>query len=174
VAIIVSAYTNPATRDEALGAGAWQVLAKPVDFPKLLGLVGEALGQPLVLVVDDDPDLCAGLWDVLRERGYRVALAHDAPSAAEQLRGQAFKVVLLDMRLPAGDGSEVFRVVRRANPDARTVIITGHPRELDDLVRQVLREGADAVCYKPFDVAELLATVDRLTRGPRAGGHPDG
>src|SRR6266498_2877195 len=81
VAIIVSAYASSGVTDEALAAGAWQVMPKPVDFPKLLGMVEEALSQPLVLVVDDDPDLCAGLWDVLRERGYRVAIAHDETRA---------------------------------------------------------------------------------------------
>jgi CheY-like chemotaxis protein len=173
VAIIVSAYTNAATRDEALAAGAWRVLAKPVDFPRLLGLVDEALGQPLVLVVDDDPDLCQTLWDLFHDRGYRVALAHDAPAAAEQLRGGPVAVVLLDMRLPAGDGAAVFRMVREASPDAHTVVVTGHPRELNDRIEQVLREGADAVCYKPFDVADLLTTVDRLRREPRPpGGAP--
>jgi DNA-binding NtrC family response regulator len=170
VAIIVSAYTNATTRDEALGAGAWQVLAKPVDLPRLLGLVDEALGQPLVLVVDDDADLCATLWDLLHERNYRVAVAHDAREAAEQLRGGPYKVVLIDMRLPDGDGSDVFHAVRQADPAAHTVVITGHPAELCGLVERVLKEGADAVCYKPFDVAHLLATVERLTRDPPAGG----
>lgn len=170
VAIIVSAYTNAATTEEALGAGAWQVLAKPVDFPKLLGLVDEALGQPLVLVVDDDSDLCSTLWDLFRERGYRVAVAHDTPEAAEQLRAGPFKVVLIDMRLPAGNGSAVFRMVRDTCPAAHTVVITGYPRELNDLVERVVREGADAVCYKPFDVGHLLDTVDRLSREPPAGG----
>jgi CheY-like chemotaxis protein len=163
VAILVSAYTSPATRDEALGAGAWRVLAKPVDFPALLGLVDEAVGQPLVLVVDDDPDLCGSLWDVLRERGYRVAVAHDVPAAADQLRGGPYRVVLLDMRLPGGDGAAVFELVRAACPGARTVVITGYPREADGLVRQVLGAGADAVCYKPFDLPRLLATVASLT-----------
>ena len=163
VAIIVSAYTNAATREEALGAGAWQVLAKPVDFPRLLGLVDEALGQPLVMVVDDDPDLCSTLWDLLRERGYRVAVAHDAPQAAEQLRGSEYKVVLIDMRLPDTDGSRVFRLVRSANPKARTVVITGVRSEVERLVEEVVKEGADAVCYKPFDVPRLLETLSRLT-----------
>jgi CheY-like chemotaxis protein len=163
VAIIVSAYTNQATRDEALGAGAWQVLSKPVDFPKLLGLVDEALGQPLVMVVDDDPDLCAALWDVLRERGYRVALANDAHAAAQRAREQQYKVVLIDMHLPDGSGSDVFHAVRAANPAAYTVVITGH-RDLNEQIEQVVREGADAVCYKPFDVPQLLAKLDQLTR----------
>lgn len=164
VAIVVSAFTNTDTRQEALAAGARHVLSKPVDFNRLLALVEEAIGQPLVLVVDDDPDLCTTLWDILRERGYRVALAHDPVAAAEQLQGHHFSVVLLDLRLPGGDGSQVFRTIREANPEAHTVIITGHPRELGGLVEQVLREGADAVCYKPFDVSQLLTTVEQLTR----------
>src|SRR5215471_806830 len=89
VAIVVTAFAGKDTAEQALAAGAWQVLPKPVDFPRLVGLVDQALGQPLVMVVDDDPDLCANLWDVLRERGYRVALAHDEPTAGERLKDQA-------------------------------------------------------------------------------------
>ena len=75
----------PRTRPSA---GAWQVLPKPVDFRSCLQLVDEAVGQPLVMVVDDDPDLCANLWDLLRERGYRVCLAHDERQARESPQGQ--------------------------------------------------------------------------------------
>jgi CheY-like chemotaxis protein len=167
VAIIVTAYAGSGVVEEALAAGAWRVLSKPVDFPKLLGMVDDAVGQPLVLVVDDDPDLCHSLWDLLRERGYRVAVAHDEPTAAGQLRDAAFRVVLIDMKLPSGNGTSVFRLVREANPQARTVVITGHRAELDKLVQQVIREGADAVCYKPFDVTGLLATLDRLAQAEK-------
>jgi two-component system, NtrC family, response regulator HydG len=163
VALIVTAYAGGSTMADALAAGAWQVLAKPVDFPLLLGLVGQAIDQPLVLVVDDDPDLCATLWDLLRERGYRMAIAHDESLAAVQLRDAAFRVVLIDMKLPDGDGSSVYRLVRQANPHARTVVITGHRAELALMVKQVIEEGADAVCYKPFDVAKLLTILERLT-----------
>ena len=163
VAIVVSAFAGKDTVSEALAAGAWQVLAKPVEFPQLLKLVDQALGQPLVLVVDDDPDLCAVLWDLLRERGYRVGVAHDEQAAARQLGDKAFKVVLIDMKLPQGDGSGVFRKVRESNPGARTVVITAHRAEMDPVVRQVVAEGADAVCYKPFDVPRLLWVLDQLT-----------
>jgi CheY-like chemotaxis protein len=164
VAIIVSAYTDPATRQAAIEAGAVGVLPKPVDFPRLLDLVDQAVTQPLVLVVDDDPELCASLWDLLRERGYRVSLAHDGTSAGERLRNKQYRVVLIDMQLPDADGSQIARDVRTANPAARTIVITGHREELDALVRQAIKEGADAVCYKPFDVPQLLKTLERLTR----------
>jgi CheY-like chemotaxis protein len=168
VAILVTAYAGGSTADDALAAGAWHVVPKPVDLPRLLGLVDEALGQPLVLVVDDDRDLCDNLWDLLRERGYRVSVAHDGREAAEQLNESAFQVVLIDMKIPGGNGAEVFRMVRGANPQARTVLITGHRGELDGLVARVLAEGADAVCYKPFDVPRLLGALGALV-APREG-----
>ncbi len=169
VALIVTAYAGPETAAEARGAGVWRVLPKPVDFPLLLGLLGEAAGQPLVLVVDDDHDLCANLWDVLRESGYRVGLAHDDVEAGQRLRDRNFQAVLIDMKLPRGDGGSVFRLVRENNPQARTVVITGERSEQDALVKAVVAEGADAVCYKPFDVPHLLATLRHLTSGKDEG-----
>jgi len=163
VAIVVTAYASKATAEEALVAGAWQVLPKPVDFPRLLALVEEALGQPLILIVDDDPDLCCNLWDLLRDRAYRVAVAYDEAEAARLLQNHAFRIVLIDMKLPRGDGRGVFQRVRQTNPQARTVVITGHRLEMDPVIQQVLAEGADAVCYKPFDVPALLSTLQRLT-----------
>ena len=164
VGIIVTAYAGTDTAERALAAGAWQVLAKPVDFARLLALVEEAVGQPLVLIVDDDPDLCQSLRDVLCERGYRVCMANDESAAAALLRDTSFRVVLIDMKLPDGEGASVFRLVREVNPQARTVVITGYRSEMEKRVEDVLREGADAVCYKPFDVGNLLTTLERLTK----------
>src|SRR6516225_1846663 len=121
VTILVTAYASGETAEEALAAGAWQVVPKPVDFPTLLSLVDEALGQPLVLVVDDDRDLCANLWDLLRERGFRVCLAHGVSQAEERLETASYRVVLVDLKLPEGDGRAVIRRVQSSHPEARTV-----------------------------------------------------
>jgi CheY-like chemotaxis protein len=169
VAMLVTAYASHDTAEEALAAGAWQVLSKPVDFPKLLGYLEAALSQPLVLVVDDDVELCANLWELFRERGYRVALAHSANEALGQIEHANYMVVLIDMRIPGGDGGEVFRRVRESSPQARTLLITGYRSETDDLVARVLAEGADAVCYKPFDVPRLLDALKELAGSPADG-----
>ncbi|HVX64248.1 MAG TPA: response regulator [Pirellulales bacterium] len=164
VAIVVTAYASSGTANEALAAGAWQILPKPVELPKLLNLVGEAIEQPLLLVVDDDHDLCESLWDLLREKGYRVCLAHDPSEAAARLEKSSFQVVLIDMKLPQGSGPEVFRTVRAANPQTRTVLITGMRNEMEQMVDATLAEGADAACYKPFDIPVLLQTLQQLTK----------
>jgi two-component system, NtrC family, response regulator HydG len=172
VSLLVTAFAGATTAEEALSAGAWKVLAKPVDFSKLLHLVEKALDQPLVLVVDDDRDLCENLWDLLRDRDFRVCLAHDLHNAAEKLRDSSFDVVLIDMRIPDGDGGSVFRMVRTSNPESRTVLITGYRADMNQLVAQLLAEGADAVQYKPFHIPDLIETLGKLAaaREDDAGG----
>lgn len=167
VSLLVTAYATRETADEALTAGAWRVLSKPVDFSKLLELVEEALCQPLVLVVDDDHDLCRSLWDLFRDRGYRVALAHDGREASEHIRGHRYRVILIDLRLPDSNGTEVFRMVRTGDPNARTIVITGHRSEMDQTLDGLIAEGVDAICFKPFNIPLLLDKVDELAGGPR-------
>lgn len=164
-AIIVTAFVTSAITDEALAAGAIQVLPKPVDFPKLLALMDQALGLPLALIVDDDEDLCQSLWDLLHDRGYRVCLAHDEDDATERLNDRDYDVVLIDIKLPQSDGQRVFKLVREKNPQARTIAITGFRTETEPLVQRMVTDGVDSVCYKPFDVHQLLGTIERLTKG---------
>jgi DNA-binding response OmpR family regulator len=162
VAIVVTAYASSATATSVLGAGAWKILSKPVNLPQLLGFVGQALSQPLVLLVDDDRELCDSLWELFRDRNYRVCLAHDVPDAQERLAQRDFHVVIVDMKLPSGDGTMVLDSVRRANPEARSIVITGFRGEMERRVQTALTGGASAVCYKPFEVTQLLSTVRKL------------
>ena len=118
--------------------------------------------KPVVLVVDDDAEFSASLRDVLRDHGYRVCLAHDEDQAAKRLGGRAFQVVLIDMKLPDGDGTSVYRRVRETCPQARTVVITGYPAEMDYLIQQLMADGADAAFYKPLDISRLLAGLQTL------------
>ncbi len=167
MAILITAYAGKATSREALTDGIWKVLPKPVDLPKVLNLLDVAKGQPLVLIVDDDHELCETQWQILRDRGYRVAVAHDTASAAEQLRCTSFRVALIDMKLPDGDGGEVFRLLQERTPKARTILITGSRPTMGALADRAKAVGADATCYKPFDVPRLLDTLDRLAKAPR-------
>jgi DNA-binding NtrC family response regulator len=164
VAIVVTAYASSDTARSVLASGAWRIVPKPVNIGHLLQLVAHALDAPFVLIVDDDQELCQNLWDLLHERGYRVCLAHDVPEAAKKLGERRFQVVLIDMKLPTGSGHELLAALRRLDKEARAVIITGQTSEMEATVERALQSGADAVCYKPFDVDKLLATVGQLAQ----------
>ena len=163
VAILATAYSNHPRAEQSLGVGVWRLVSKPVDIQKLLAIVDEALSQPLVIVVDDDPELCLNLWDILREKNYRVSIAHDLKGVTDRLSNSVFQVILIDMRLPDGDGSEVLQLVHALPNPERTVLITGHRVELAPSLENLMAAGADAVCYKPFNLDELFATVQRLS-----------
>lgn len=162
VAIVVTAYASSTTAASVLDAGAWKILSKPVDFPRLMELVDEALNQPLLLVVDDDQDLCDTLWELFRERGYRVCVANDAPDAVARLQGRSVEVLIVDMKLPTKDGNHVLSSLHESNPKARSIVITGHRDEMATRIQEAMSHGASAACYKPFDVAALLETVSKL------------
>jgi two-component system, NtrC family, response regulator HydG len=162
VAIVVTAYAASDTAKSIIAAGAWRIVPKPVNIGSLLGLVAQALDTPLILVVDDDRDLCENLWDVLRERGYRVHFAHDVVDAERALAQRKFHVVLIDMKLPTGDGQQVLQALHEFDREARAILITGFAAEMETKVQKALQAGANAVCYKPFDVERLLSTVQQL------------
>lgn len=167
IAVVVTAYTSSETAKSAVATGATRVLSKPVDTAALLDLVQASLRSPSVLIVDDEADLCENLWEILHERGYRVHMTHDVSEATQSLVNSSFQIVLLDMKLPDGNGVEVMQQVRLTNPEARIILITGHRHELESRVQQALSEGAAGVAYKPFDVPALLKIVDDCAHAAR-------
>jgi len=162
VSMIVTAYANAQTNREALQAGVWQVISKPVDLKQLLALVDDAVKQPILMVVDDDIDLCKSLWDILRDHGYRVCTALTDQEAIRRLGESQFQVVLVDLKLAPGDGRNVLEALRRQAPETKAILITGHPTELENSFQSSV--APDAVCLKPFDMVQLLETINRLVQ----------
>lgn len=163
VAILATAFPNHPRADQAIKAGLWKILSKPVDLSQLASSLDEALHRPLMLLVDDDHDLCANLSDIFRDRGYRVAIAHDLHSATERLRRQEFGIILVDVRLPDGDGRELLKSIRGLPSETRTILITGQRASDIGVLSEDIR--TDAVCHKPLDVEELFKLIGRSTRG---------
>jgi DNA-binding NtrC family response regulator len=158
-AIMVTAYAGSTGAQEALDAGTWKVLRKPVDVPELLDVLKQASQAPVVLLVDDDQDFCQNLWQLLGEQHIRVALAHcEDLGSAKAISGQ-FDVALVDLHLGAGNGRKVLEHVRQTNPDTKTILVTGYREEAEQFVQDVGTNAIDAICFKPIDVAGLLEMI---------------
>ena len=110
-----------------------------------------------VVLVEDDPSIGRLVGLSLRRDGHR---AHHVPSieAARQLLSSTdWDILLLDRRLPDGDGVELCREVRQKNPHAYILILTGDATRESKLAG--FDCGADDYVTKPFHMAELLARV---------------
>ena len=131
-------------------------------------MTGEPTRTPSVLVVDDEPGICALLERYLGARGLTVRTAHDGASMRQRLRDGPVDAVLLDVNMP-GEGGLSLLAWLRSLGDLRPVILLTSRHELSDRVGGV-RAGADDYVVKPFEPRELLARLRAvLRRCPPAG-----
>ena len=114
-----------------------------------------------VLVVDDDIQLTRALTGVLTREGYEPSSAVNAETALEELATAGADLVVLDLRLPDGDGLEVVRRLRTWSDIPVLVLsaVTEQSRRVE-----ALDSGADDFLQKPFGVDELLARLRALVR----------
>ncbi|RMH17167.1 MAG: response regulator, partial [Acidobacteria bacterium] len=115
-----------------------------------------------VLVVDDEQIVRDVAHDVLESFGYSVLTADDgAPAVAcyEEHRGE-IDAVLLDLTMPRMDGVEACRKIRRLDPRARIILMTGYDEQR---ARQHFDgEGLAAFIQKPFNPAQLIEVLRRV------------
>ena len=122
---------------------------------------------PLVLVVEDDPEIAALMRDYLEADGFRVNIAPDAEQASEALR-MAPDCVLLDVMLPGRSGFELCREIRAVS-DMPVLFLSARGGDADKI--RGLGLGADDYIVKSASAAEVIARVKAVLRrsGARRG-----
>ncbi len=122
---------------------------------------------PKILLVEDEAPIRLGLTERLTAEGYRVVAVDGVKAAIEALSGHP-DLIVLDRRLPDGEGLDVLRAARKG-PHRPAVIVVSARGLADDRV-QGLEDGADDYVTKPFHLRELLARIKAvLGRGAPAG-----
>lgn len=115
-----------------------------------------------VLVVDDNPDMCEALRQLLQRAGYHAETAADGEEAIAMHRRRAFQIVITDIYMPQSDGLETIQAFRRATPGIRIVAMSGGGDLAKTRYLGVASEvGADATLDKPFSLEALLAALGR-------------
>jgi CheY-like chemotaxis protein len=121
---------------------------------------------PMVLVIEDDPDICATLTDVLGDEGYRVHVMHTALGALGEIERLHPAAILLDLALPYRSGAAVLMDLK-TDPATASIPVIVVSAYLDTLSpeRAAL---ATTLLGKPFEVPDLLAAVQGASEPPRA------
>lgn len=117
-----------------------------------------------ILIVEDDERVAAALDAFLARSGYATVRAADGASALDLIDADT-EVVLLDLGLPDVDGIDLCRRIR-ARSDVPIVVVTARSQVTERI--KGLRAGADDFVVKPYDVHELLARIEAVTRRSRA------
>jgi DNA-binding response OmpR family regulator len=112
----------------------------------------------VILVVEDDAPLARLMEALLDSAGYRVISVGDGESALASVHSNRPDLMLLDLTLPKLDGWEVLDRLQTTEHAPPVILFTGHHAAGD----RALQAGAAAAILKPFDVDDLLDTVERL------------
>src|SRR5881409_1986504 len=116
----------------------------------------------IILIVEDEPAMVAGLRDNFEFEGYDVITAPDGVAGLERALKEAPDLVILDVMMPKMSGLDVCRQLKMKRPSMPIIMLTARGQEVDKVVG--LELGADDYVTKPFSIRELLARVKAVLR----------
>ena len=123
-----------------------------------------------ILFVEDEAAIFEPFSKALRRNGFEPVVARTVAEALESAERVDPDLVLLDLNLPDGDGSDVCRSLRRGS-DVPIVMLTARGTEMDRVLG--LELGADDYVVKPFSSRELISRIRAVLRRPRKDDRPE-
>ncbi|HEY1462732.1 MAG TPA: response regulator transcription factor [Terriglobales bacterium] len=115
-----------------------------------------------ILIVEDEPNMVAGLRDNFEFEGYDVITAGDGLSGLNRALHESPDLVILDVMMPRMSGLDVCKQLKAKRSSIPIIMLTARGQEIDKVVG--LELGADDYVTKPFSIRELLARVNAVLR----------
>jgi len=118
-----------------------------------------------ILVVDDEPEMCWILENIIRKTGFSCMTALSASEAMSLAKNNKFHMAFLDAKLPDIDGLELARKLLKTNDVLPIVIVSGCFYQDDPIIEKSLQEGLiSAFVGKPFNHDEIVSIITHNTR----------
>jgi DNA-binding response OmpR family regulator len=133
--------------------------------PQFVDQGSEAKKSARILIVEDEPNMVAGLRDNFEYEGYQVITASDGVQGLERALAESPDLIVLDVMMPRMSGLEVCKQLKAKRPSLPIIMLTARGQEVDKVVG--LELGADDYVTKPFSIRELLARVKAVMRRTR-------
>lgn len=165
-AIAISAYAGDQEVRRALEAGVIAILPKPVAIPQLLAKLSSLACGDVVLVVEDDLELCQNIAEALADGGFSAREAHSCAEARALAAALEPTCVLVDCRLPDGSGVRLAEELC-AGKATIPVLFSGYPSADVDPTGRLAAVGT-RLLGKPLDLRAFLAWLTARTAAKRA------
>ncbi len=153
--VLMTAYASDEIIRKGLAEGVVGVFDKPLDISSLLGFFASLARQRSIVIVDDDPDFCKTLGDILHQRGFSVSHFYYPLPEVELMTAEA-QVILLDMKLNGISGLDVLKQIRQCYLDLPVLMVTAYRQEMTTAIQAALAINAYTCLYKPLEIPSLL------------------
>lgn len=126
--------------------------------------------RPLVLIVDDEPDMCWVLTNLLGKEHFDLRVAQTGEAALKLVEATRFDIALLDVKLTDMDGLELAKKLKAIDKSVNIVMMSGYYYKDDVHIREAMDDGSIlAFISKPFvheEVMGILREIDWNAAGP--------
>ncbi len=156
--IMMTGYSVDELLEEAKREGAYAVIYKPINIPKLNILIEGILKRLSILIVDDSEDDRTTLNDILNNKGYRISEAEDGYKGLELIQHSKFDIILLDVMMPGIDGIKTLEWIKEISPGTGVIVMSAHNNDI--LMGRAINKGAIAYLRKPVDIDRLLKLIE--------------
>ncbi|MDD4940099.1 MAG: response regulator [Candidatus Omnitrophica bacterium] len=116
-----------------------------------------------VLVVDDEKIVRDFFKRLLSLLGMDNMFAENGYKAIELVKNERFDLFFIDVRMPGLNGLDTYREIRKINPEAASVMITGYA--VEEILEQAKREGVYSAIRKPFDINQIKDVIESRVIG---------
>lgn len=112
-----------------------------------------------ILVVDDNPQVCQRLSEMLKEEGYDVMSMESGEEAVKCLQEENFELAIVDLMMPGMDGIDLLKWVKKVKPETQIIMITAFAT-VENAV-EGMKKGASDYITKPFKLNEVQVAVKK-------------
>jgi DNA-binding NtrC family response regulator len=117
-------------------------------------------GRPLVVCVDDEPQILGALTRLLRREPYELRTTTDPEEALDWIRGGEVALLIADYRMPSMSGTTLLQIAKASSPHTARLMLTGYPGET--LVIAAGEAGLMHLVGKPWDDQALKERIQKL------------
>ena len=124
--------------------------------------------KPLIMIVDDEPDMCWALENILRQNGFRSEKALSGQGAMKLMKPHKYYLAFLDVKLTDMEGLDLARLIKSVDPDIRIIMISGFCYKDDPTIQEAIQEGlVGNFVAKPFLHNDILDSIKTASSSAR-------
>ncbi len=164
--ILMTAFAVESRIKEALRDGVFGAFQKPVDNERLICSIKKSFsGGAVIMIADDDKELCSYLLNRFAEKGYRGIVVRNQETAVLRASEKNFDFIILNANQKDVNGIKTYQKIRDFRPDVNVIIITDNKKETENLINQASKKDVCAIFEKPLDIDTLIETVQNTFEG---------